>query len=310
LWDFIALMQKHQLTWEEKTQGQLFCVQKAGAIVKMLLDECQKYKVDIKLNQQISRIEKGFKVISSDQVYQSKSLIVATGGSAVPQMGASDFALSVAKQFGIKTMPFTPALTPLVFQNHCFQALSGVSFEAIVRCKKVAFRESVLITHKGLSGPAILQISSYWQQGELIYLDIFPDVCVEKWLLSAQQNQANLQVKTILAQKLPNKLAEKLVVVASQLQGKTLGEISKKELIDFGKKLNNFEVLPTMKAGFKKAEASRYGVDTAEISSQTMQCQQVKNLYFLGEAVDVLGWLGGYNFAWAWASGFVAGQQA
>jgi predicted Rossmann fold flavoprotein len=305
-WDFMALMEKHNLTWNKKNTSQLFCDQKSGAIVEMLLDEC---KADIKTNCIVEKISSDFSITTNQGLFQAKSLVIASGGSSIPKMGATDFALTIAKQFGLKVIEFTAGLVPFVFANHCFQNLSGTAFEVEVSCNGTSFRENLLITHQGLSGPAILQISSYWHKSDEIIINLLPDINAENYLLEQQQNNPKIFLKTALMNFLPKKFASLIIEVGSELRELTLANIKQTDLKAFAYKLNNFTITPDKTQGFRTAEVCLGGVDTNELSSKTMMSKKVNGLYFIGESVDVTGHLGGYNFQWAWSSGFVAGQN-
>jgi len=306
-WDFMDLMQQHNLTWHEKKLGQLFCNEKAPAIVKMLFRECE--NADIKINCEVLDIQLGFSIKTNQGEFKSKSLVIATGGASIPKMGATDFAIKIAQKFALKTKNFQAGLVPFVFKNHCFKDLSGTSFEVIVSCNNVSFRENMLITHRGLSGPAILQISSYWQKNQEIIINLLPDINAQTWLLEQQNINPKKLLKSILTQFFSKKMSSKLVDVLSDFEEKTLNEIKIKDLKIFARKLNNFSIIPDTIEGMRTAEVCLGGVDTSELSSKTMETHKIKNLFFVGEAVDVTGHLGGYNFQWAWSSGFVVGNN-
>lgn len=313
-WDFMALMDSHSLGWHEKTQGQLFCEDKAPAVLKMLLDECR--HVDIKLESKISRIAfKNHYIVTVDgQKYQSESLVIATGGPSIAKMGASDFGLQIAQQFGLKTVAFRPALVPFIFHpgdiETYFKGLSGVSVEALVCCNDTCFRENILITHQGLSGPAILQISSYWQTGDRICIDLLPDLDAKKWLLHLRETRPKTALKTILSLHFSKRLARRLgdTLINVALSSTPLAQIKSSDLQAFAITLNHWVVFPQTTEGLRTAEVCTGGVDTVDLSSKTLESNQQAGLYFIGETVDVTGWLGGYNFQWAWSSGWAAGQ--
>ncbi len=314
-WDFIALMEKYHLSWQEKKLGQLFCDDKAPAVVKMLRTECQQAGVTIKLNCHIERItaEHGYQLDTKTDQYQCTSLVIATGGPSIPKMGSTDFGLRVAKQFHIPTHRFRPALVPFSFSptdiDRYFKGLSGIAIDAVVTSNSTSFRENILITHRGISGPACLQASSYWQKGEPIHINLLPDLNATQWLLTQQQTHGKSALKTILSKKLPKRLAHRLAqVLTINLSGLPLGQIKQSQLNAFGQALNGWSLYPDGTEGMRTAEVSLGGVDTHALSSKTMQANGVPNLYFVGETVDVTGWLGGYNFQWAWSSGWVAGQ--
>ena len=313
-WDFIALMEKHNLDWHEKTLGQLFCNDKAPAVLKMLLKECK--NVGIKLQSKVDSIQyKGQYMVSVDgQRYQSDTLVIATGGPSIPKMGATDFGLQVARQFGIKTLSFRPALVPFTFHQNdidrYFKDLSGLSVDALVSCNGQSFREGVLITHRGISGPAILQISSYWYKGDEISVDLLPDLDASDWLLQMQDDRGKTELKTILSKLFPKRLAVRLAdtLTDQSLSNLSLGQIKQSDLKAFGATLNNWVLRPSGTEGMRTAEVCTGGVNTDELSSKTMEVKSQAGLYFIGETVDVTGWLGGYNFQWAWSSGWAAGQ--
>ncbi len=309
-----ALMEKHNLDWHEKTLGQLFCNDKAPAVLKMLLKECK--NVGIKLQSKVDSIQyKGQYMVSVDgQRYQSDALVIATGGPSIPKMGATDFGLQVARQFGIKTLSFRPALVPFTFHQNdidrYFKDLSGLSVDALVSCNGQSFREGVLITHRGISGPAILQISSYWYKGDEISVDLLPDLDASDWLLQMQDDRGKTELKTILSKLFPKRLAVRLAdtLTDQSLSNLSLGQIKQSDLKAFGATLNNWVLRPSGTEGMRTAEVCTGGVNTDELSSKTMEVKSQAGLYFIGETVDVTGWLGGYNFQWAWSSGWAAGQ--
>jgi predicted Rossmann fold flavoprotein len=315
-WDFIALMDKHQLGWQEKRLGQLFCDDKSPAVVAMLEKECTEQGIEIRLNCAALSLELDgkFSVSSSVGDYSSDALVNASGGPSIPRMGATDFGIQVAAQFGLKVIPFIPALVPFTFTpldiERYFKDLSGISLEAIVSCNGVSFRENLLITHRGLSGPACLQVSSYWRPGERIEINLLPDTDAETWLLEARQARGKANLKTLLAERFPKRLAARLAktLLDTSYVETALGAIKAGELKEFATRLNGWVLSPAGTEGMRTAEVSLGGVDTDELSSKTLQAHKVPGLYFIGETVDVTGWLGGYNFQWAWASGWVAGQ--
>lgn len=308
--DFIALVEKHGIAWHEKTLGQLFCDGSAKQIVQMLLDECPAGNVDIICNADITAVahEGGvFGVSASSQSFSAPALAIATGGPSIPKMGASDFAYDLARQFGLKVVEPRPALVPLTLggDDVLFRELSGVSAPVRVNAGKVSFEEAALFTHKGLSGPAILQISSYWRHGEEIGINFLPDV-QNDWLLKAKRDRPRATLKSALREHLPDRLAEALaekIGIESEL-----GNCSDKSLRTAMEQLGKWRFAPNGTEGFAKAEVTSGGISTAELSSQSMEAKKVPGLYAIGEAVDVTGWLGGYNFQWAWASGVACGK--
>ncbi len=313
-WDFISLLESHQLSWTEKTLGELFCDQKSNGVLGMLLNECQ--SVDIELNVEINQIktDQGFQINTNKAQYQSDSLVIATGGPSIPKMGATDFGLQIAKQFGHKSIAFKPALVPFTFSQmdivKYFKDLSGLSLEVVMSCNGRSFKEMALITHRGISGPAVLQISSYWNRHDQISIDLLPGVDATELLLTAQQNKGTVVLKNILGEYFSKRLALRFsqVLISTDLSKKTLGEIKQTDLKEFGRVLNDWALIPSGTEGMRTAEVCTGGVDTNELSSKTMESNKQPGLYFIGETVDVTGWLGGYNFQWAWSSGWAAGQ--
>jgi hypothetical protein len=313
--DFLDLMRKHNLTWHEKTLGQLFCDQKAPAIVAMLWAECRDAGVSLQLNTEMDTLEhdgEHFHLHTTQGQYlRTQSLVIATGGPSIPRMGASDIGIRIAKQFGLKNIPFTPALVPFTFTQTMleglFAGLAGVSTPVAVSCGDGYFREQMLFTHRGLSGPAMLQISSYWQHGQAVTLDLFPGQDALAWLQALQKQRPKAELKTVLADVLPNRLAQRLC--ETLFPNRPLGQYGEKLLQSIAAQLHHWELTPAGTEGMRTAEVSLGGVDTRELSSKTLEARKVAGLYFIGETVDVTGWLGGYNFQWAWASGWCAGQQ-
>ncbi|MGV6808894.1 MAG: NAD(P)/FAD-dependent oxidoreductase [bacterium] len=326
-WDFMDLLAQHGLSWEEKTQGQLFCTQKSKAIVQLLLGLCRKYQVTVQLNTDITQVSStpsqtvqgNFLVQTASlpntatikQQWRCESLVIATGGPSIPKMGSSDFGLRIAKQFGIKSIPFRAGLVPFIMaekdKQRYFAGLSGIAFRARVSCQHTHFLEHVLITHKGLSGPAILQISSYWRKGEPITVDLCPDFSADTWLIEKQHLHAELYLATALAEFLPKRWVQRWLL-AQNYPNQALKHYSKTRLEKIAAALHQWRLVPTGTEGMRTAEVALGGVDTAELSSKTLVSKRVPNLYFIGETVDVTGWLGGYNFQWAWSSAWCAGQ--
>ena len=313
-WDFISLLESFKLSWKEKKLGQLFCDQNAVAVLRVLLKECQ--KADIKLNVETNAIkeDQGYVLNTNNGDYKTKSLVIATGGPSIPKMGASDFGLKIAKQFGLKSASFKPALVPFTFHQHdintYFKGLSGLSLDVVVSCNHINFREGLLITHRGLSGPVILQISSYWKKGDSIKINLLPDLDAGDYLLNMQQERGKALLKSILGDFFSKRLAQRLANTLSikKLGDVTLGQIKQNDLKSFGYYLNNWILTPSGTEGMRTAEVCTGGVETNELSSKTMESNKQPGLYFIGETVDVTGWLGGYNFQWAWSSGWAAGQ--
>ena len=299
--DFIALVERHGIAYHEKTLGQLFCDGSAKAIVAMLLEEAAKAGVDVRTGQPVSDVTHG------DQYFTAPALVIATGGPSIPKMGATGFAYDLARKFGLKVVEPRPALVPLTLggDDVLFRELSGIAAPVEARAGKAAFREAALFTHRGLSGPAILQVSSYWRHGEPVTIDLLPDAA-QGWLLDAKRTRPRTTLRAALGAMLPDRLAETLAERLA-LPGE-LGAQTDRKLADAEARLAGWIFRPNGTEGFAKAEVTVGGISTANLSSQTMMAKTVPNLYAVGEAVDVTGWLGGYNFQWAWASGHAAGQ--
>ena len=308
--DFIALVDKHWIGWHEKTLGQLFCDGSAKQIVAMLLEECAAVGVDIALGHSISAIDHAdgqYQVGYGSKTASAPSLVIATGGPSIPKMGATGFAYDVARRFGLRVVEPRPALVPLTLGGDelMFRELSGVATDVIARAGKTEFREAALFTHRGLSGPAILQISSYWTHGQPISLNLLPHH-PSGWLREMKRARPRIALRTALGSGLPDRLAEALTTRIANPQ--ELGNTPDRALESIEQRLANWRFNPTGTEGFAKAEVTAGGIATNALSSQTMQARDVPGLYAIGEAVDVTGWLGGYNFQWAWASGWAAGQ--
>ena len=305
--DFIALLAKHNIAWHEKTLGQLFCDGSAKQIVAMLMAECAAAGVDIRLNVKISDLRKSenFSVESSMGRFEAKQLVLATGGLSIPKMGATGFSLDVAKKFGLRLVQHKPGLVPLrvvADDLQFYTDLSGLALPALAIAGKMKFAENILFTHRGLSGPAILQASSYLESGDALHIDMAPNVDVTQHLKSRKHARPKAELKTILSELIPQRLAQALAV--DSMMEKFSGE----DILKLSERLKNWTIVPAGTEGYAKAEVMVGGVSTDELSSKTMETNKVKGLYVIGEAVDVTGWLGGYNFQWAWASGFAAGQ--
>ena len=307
--DFLALVESHRIAWHEKTLGQLFCDGSARQIVEMLVAECEKGGVELRCGHGIGAVDHAdgqYRVGFGDGAATAPALVIATGGPSIPKMGATGFAYDLARRFGLKVVQPRPALVPLTLpdEESLFRELSGVSTEVIVRCGKAWFREAALFTHRGLSGPAILQISSYWQRGDTVTTQFLPDRA-DGWLKALKREKPRAGVRKVIADDLPGRLAEALCD-RLELAGE-LGNLSDKELAAAEARLARWPFLPDGSEGFAKAEVTAGGIDTAGLSSKTMEARKVPGLYAIGEAVDVTGWLGGYNFQWAWASARAAG---
>ncbi|MDW9854156.1 aminoacetone oxidase family FAD-binding enzyme [Sinorhizobium meliloti] len=312
--DFVALVERHGIGWHEKTLGQLFCDHSAKDIIRMLMAEMKEAGVQLRLETSIGEVERtasGFRVTTSAGTVDAASLIVASGGKSIPKMGATGLAYRIAEQFGLPVVETRPALVPLTLdqaQLAKLGALAGVAADAETRFGKAAFREAVLITHRGLSGPAILQISSYWREGEEIILRLMPDIDIASILKGMRRANGRQAVQTALADILPRRLAQ-FFADEAKLTGRMLADLSDKAIDALASYIQVWAVKPAGSEGYRTAEVTLGGVDTRALDSRTMQAKEVPGLYFVGECVDVTGWLGGYNFQWAWASGFVAGQD-
>lgn len=311
--DFITLLEKHDVQYEEREEGQLFCVRDSGEIIKMLENESNDTGVNIILDCRIIDVKKeeSFIISTDNGIFQSESLVIATGGLSYPGIGASGIGHNIAKQFGLKVTGMKPALVPFVFSPKdlkIFGELSGISIEGIIRCRKIEFRGSILFTHRGLSGPAILQISSYWKEGDTIVIDLLPGIDMFGIFMEKQHQKSKIDMHNLLSGFLPSRLAR--IWCASNILSKPVNQYNEKELKKIAHQIHNWEIKPDTTEDFHTAEATLGGIDTSELSSKTMESRIVKGLYFTGEVLDVTGQLGGYNLHWAWASGFVAGQYA
>ena len=313
-WDFVALVEKHGIPYHEKAAGQLFCNRSSKDIVAMLLDECNAAGVLIHTHCTDTIVEPGIVVRCSAGTFRSDSLVVASGGLSIPKMGASDFGYRIARQFGHDVVETRAGLVPFTFTgaiHTTFERLSGVSCNAVVSTNGVSFRENVLFTHRGLSGPAALQISSYWHPGDNIHINLLPDADAEDLLLRAKQSQPRSLLRTALGEYLPRALAQELQGIfwpdAADVE---LGNLADRRLTEIGKALQDWVLKPAATEGYRTAEVTLGGVSTADISSRTMESTRQPGLYFVGEVLDVTGHLGGFNFQWAWASGHAAGLAA
>ena len=309
--DFIALVQKHGIAFYEKTLGQLFCegARASHKIVRMLLDECAASAVALRTDCRVLGVRRGarFVVETSQGVFESETLCIASGGLSIPKLGAGGFAFDLAQQFTLPVIPTRPGLAPLTFGAEDLRwmgALSGVSAEIIARAGKAAFREAALFTHRGLSGPAILQASSYWIPGEAIVIDWLPQA-EEDVFAARKRARPKAQLKSILGEMLSERLA---AAFSERLPHGAIGDMKDSALIEAARTLKAFPLTPTGTEGYAKAEVTVGGIDTSALSQQSMQARAIPGLFFIGEAVDVTGWLGGYNFQWAWSSGWAAGQ--
>ncbi|MBI6547792.1 NAD(P)/FAD-dependent oxidoreductase [Xenorhabdus lircayensis] len=313
-WDFIDLIQRHGIPYHEKTLGQLFCDDSAQKIIDLLLKECETGGVNVRLRSEVTHVEKkeqGFIISAAGKEVSTHSLVIASGGLSMPGLGASPLGYRIAEQFGLNILPTRAALVPFTLHKQLLeqlQTLSGVAVPSVVTAKDgTVFRENILFTHRGLSGPAILQISSYWQSGEYVSINLLPDTDLESFLDQERESHPNQSLKNALAKLLPKRLIECLQSLGQlpELSLKQLNPAQKKDLITT---LQYWQVQPNGTEGYRTAEVTLGGVDTNELSSKTMESHKVKGLYFIGEVVDVTGWLGGYNFQWAWSSAWACAQ--
>ena len=309
--DFLKLLQQHHIAYHEKTLGQLFCNDSAKDIIEMLQVECREAGVQWLLSTRVEKIEKNstgrFMLQTTAGALDAAAIIIATGGLSIPAIGATGFGYDIARQFGLRVVTPTPALVPLTFSATEWQPyseLSGVSIDAAVSCQQITFRENILLTHRGVSGPAILQISSYWQPVQALTIDLLPDINLDDFLQTQQRSDQLLS--NVLAEYLPKRFAQ--IWCEQNNLNTPVKQLNLKTLLQVAQSLHNWQVKPAGTLGYKKAEVTLGGVDTHDLSSKTMMANAVPGLYFIGEVVDVTGWLGGYNFQWAWASGFAAGS--
>lgn len=314
-WDFIELVQKHNIAYHEKTLGQLFCDDSAQQIVDLLLTECQKGKVSVRLRSEVTQIEKndaGFTIFVDGKTITTPSVVIASGGLSMPGLGATPFGYKVAEQFGLSVLPTRAGLVPFTLhkpQLEQLSQLSGVAVPAIVTAKNgTSFKENILFTHRGLSGPAILQISSYWQAGEYVSINLLPNIDLESLLQEKRQEHPNQLLKNTLSRLLPKRFIE-IMIENKQLPDVSLAQLSNERITQIATLLQEWQVQPNGTEGYRTAEVTLGGVDTRALSSKTMEATKVKGLYFIGEVVDVTGWLGGYNFQWAWSSAYACAQS-
>ncbi|MDO8697102.1 MAG: NAD(P)/FAD-dependent oxidoreductase [Pseudomonas sp.] len=314
-WDFIALVSKYGVPYHEKKLGQLFCDNKASDILELLLAECRDAGVRLLLDTEVKQIsagpDAGYQLQTSAGAFSCQSLVIATGGLSIPTLGASGFGYQVAKQFGHQLLPTRAALVPFTITEPQLKALctelSGTSVEdCLVSCNGMSFRENILFTHRGLSGPAILQISSYWQPGDAVQINLLPHIDLHEWLPAQQAERPNSELKTLLAELFTKKMAG--LLAEQWFESKPLKQYSHAELAAIAERLANWQLVPAGTEGYRTAEVTLGGVDTREVSSKTMESLKAPGLYFIGEVLDVSGQLGGFNFQWAWASAFAAAQ--
>lgn len=319
-WDFIALVEQHKIAYEERKHGQLFCLESASDILDMLVAECDAAGVSIKtrlgeyqIKSESQGQENGYEIIGAKESFSCESLVVATGALSIPTLGGSDFGYSIAEQFGMPLLPRRAGLVPFMFsdvmQGFC-ERLAGASLPVTASCSGQSFTEALLFTHRGISGPVILQISNYWQPGDVLTLDLLPEIDASALLIEAKSSNGASQLKTVLQRHLTKALAlELLLLWQPDASERPLAECSDVTLQELGTQLNNWQLKPSATEGYRTAEVTLGGVDTRAISSKTMEAQQQPGLYFIGEVLDVTGHLGGFNFQWAWSSGYAAGMN-
>ena len=318
-WDFIDLVAKHGIAYHEKTLGQLFCDNSSKDILNMLLEECRAVGVEIQTHVDIEKVihqqlfQLTGKIADKAVSVSCDSLVIATGGLSIPSLGGSDFGYKLAKQFNHQILPLRAGLVPFTFTDGfklLSEKLSGVSVPATISVGNQSFTENILFSHRGLSGPAVLQVSSYWKEGETVSVDLLPGIDASEFLLSKKSDQPKVLLRSILSQQLPRNLVLELETLWwPDLAGKPLAEINDQQLRQLAEKLNAWQLKPAGTEGYRTAEVTLGGIDTNELSSKTMMSDRVDGLFFIGEVVDVTGHLGGFNFQWAWSSGFAAGQM-
>ncbi len=314
--DFLALVKRHRIGYHEKHKGQLFCDDSAEQIIAMLRSECEQGRVAWRMPckvEAIGRAGDAFRLGTDGGTLQANHVVIATGGLSIPKIGATDFAYRIARQFGLKLVEPRPGLVPLTFGDagwKPFAPLAGIALEVDIECgdkkSRMHFREDLLFTHRGLSGPAVLQISSFWQPGTALRIDLAPGIDIAETLI-AGKTTLKKNLGNLLAQWLPARLADGLLLATGMRSDARIADLPDKQLRRLGEAVNHWQIIPDGSEGYRKAEVTCGGVDTRELSQQTMMASKVPGLHFVGEAVDVTGWLGGYNFQWAWASGVAAG---
>ncbi|MEP7145411.1 MAG: NAD(P)/FAD-dependent oxidoreductase [bacterium] len=307
--DFISIVEQHKISYHEKKLGQLFCDGSSKQIVELLQDECSKANVKIITDRIVNEIKNSdrFEIETTREKYISGSVVIASGGISIPKMGATDFGYKIAEQFKHRIMELRPGLVPITLNEtgrKVFSKLSGISVDSIVTCNKISFRENILFTHRGISGPAVLQTSSYWKEGDELIINLLPEKNLNEIFL--RNNSSRTELINFISNYFPKRFAE--VFCSIHFKCKPLNQYSQKEFRMISEKFHNWTITPSGTEGFTKAEVTLGGIDTNELSSKTMESKKVKGLYFIGEVVDVTGWLGGYNFQWAWSSGFAAGK--
>lgn len=313
-WDFLALIAKYNIPFHERDHGQLFCDDSAKDIVNLLTSECEetgnvKYKYQSEIIS-IQRADNEFEIKTTQGAFECKSLVIATGGLSMPRLGATPFGWKIAEQFGLSVIPPKAALVPFTLDGRekGLTELTGTALPVRISCNKKEFLEALLFTHRGISGPSVLQISSYWNPGDSIAVDWLPETDALEFLEKALVNNPSQELKTTLSKLLPKRLIEYFIEL-NVFENKPLRQFNRKQIEEIALNLHNWKIKPNGTEGYRTAEATLGGVDTNELSSKTMECKSIKGLYFIGECIDVTGWLGGYNFQWAWSSGWVAGQN-
>lgn len=314
-WDFIALVEKHGIAYHERKHGELFCDNSAKDILKMLIDECPPHKVDIRTKCEISAIntdKDGYCIETNQGLFKAKKLVIASGGLSIPTMGASGFGYRIAEQFGHTVLPTRAGLVPFTFSDKTkglTERLSGLAHESIAHNERTQFKENILFTHRGISGPAALQLSNYWLPSETFKLNLFPDADIKALLFDAKQNNPKSLLRNILSKHLAKALVQELEALFwADLSEKPIGEFTDKAIQQCASNLNDWELKPSGTEGYRTAEVTLGGVDTNEISSKTMESNKQAGLHFIGEVMDVTGHLGGFNFQWSWASAFAASE--
>ena len=312
-WDFISLVSEYGIPYHEKTLGQLFCDNSASDIVDMLVKECDKAGAEIVTRCEILSVEKtgaGYVLSTSLGDYVCESLVIATGGLSMPKIGATPFGYKIAEQFGLKVLPTRAGLVPFTLHDkdkQALEALSGIAVDTSASCNDTSFREAMLFTHRGLSGPSMLQISSYWHPGDTLHIDLQPAMSAAEYLTAAQQDTPDAQLSTVLSKFYPKRVAQTFIDIR-QWPNEPVKRLNHSQIAEIDNTLSDWQVTPNGTEGYRTAEVTLGGVDTDELSSKTMMSKKAEGLFFIGEVVDVTGWLGGYNFQWAWSSAWAAGQ--
>ena len=312
-WDFISLVSEYGIPYHEKTLGQLFCDNSASDIVDMLVRECDTAGAEIVTRCDILSVEKtetGYALSTSLGDYVCESLVIATGGLSMLKIGATPFGYKIAEQFGLKVLPTRAGLVPFTLHDkdkQALEALSGIAVDTSASCNDTSFREAMLFTHRGLSGPSMLQISSYWHPGDTLHIDLQPAMSAAEYLTAAQQDTPDAQLSTVLSKFYPKRLAQTFIDTL-QWPNEPVKRLTHSQIAEIDNTLSDWQVTPNGTEGYRTAEVTLGGVDTDELSSKTMMSKKVEGLFFIGEVVDVTGWLGGYNFQWAWSSAWAAGQ--